>query len=375
MLVAGAFLIGLSALQAEFDYSVPQFRLLFHPILLMACAGAALVAARIRLGKGAALATVAMFLAVRAIVSVLVGPVMDHTTLHFPLYLVEALVVELVALRLGTDRQFTFGVAAGAAIGTFGLAAEWAWSHVWMTMSWPASLGLEAVVLGFAAALTGSLIGAFIGRALLEADAPRQEAGTRVAVAVAAAGVFLLAYPFPTTGEMEGTAQVTARPVEGRQGWARLDIRLDPPTVADDSEWFVVSAWQGGGSVVRELEPQGEGRFTSPSVPVTGEWKTLLRLHDDRDLIAVPVYLPHDPVIPAEGVPLPDPGERRDLVSDKELLLREAKPVSFAVTAAASTVLALLVAGWIAAMVWGLARVEKPERRLHSRRRTQPAPA
>ena len=375
MLVAGAFLIGLSALQAEFDYSVPQFRLLFHPIILMASAGAALVAARIRLGKGAALATVGMFLAIRAIVSLLVGPVMDHTTLHFPLYIVEALAVEAVALRVSTERQFTFGVLAGAAIGTFGLAAEWGWSHLWMTMSWPASLGLEAVILGFVAAVTGSLIGAFIGRALLEPSAPRQHVGARFGIAVAAAGVFILAYPFPTTGEMQGSATVTATPIEGREGWAELDVRLDPPTVANDSEWFVVSAWQGGGSVVEELSPAGEGRYTSPAVPVHGEWKTLLRLHDGRDLIAVPIYLPDDPVIPAEGTPVPQAGERRDLFSDKKLLLREAKPVSFAVTAAASGVLALLVAGWIAAIVWGLARIESPERRIRSPRRAEPVHA
>lgn len=375
LLIAGAFLIGLSALQAEFDYSVPQFRLLFHPILLMASAGAALVAARIRLGKGAALAAVAMFLGVRALVSFLVGPVMDHTTLHFPLYIVEAVVVELVALRVSTDRQFTFAAFAGVAIGTFGLAAEWGWSHVWMTMSWPASLGIEGVVLGFIAALAGSLVGAFIGRALLEPDAPRQRVSGRLGIAVAAATLFVLAYPFPTTGEMAGTAKVDAQPVEGRDGWARLAIELDPPDVANDSEWFVVSAWQGGGSVVEELTPIGSGRYESGPVPVHGEWKTLLRLHDGRDLIAVPIYLPEDPVIPAEGVPLPTTGERRDLVSDKELLLREAKPVSFAVTATASVVLGLLIAAWIAGLGWGLSRIESPERRLRTRGRVRAAPA
>src|SRR5688500_20130288 len=39
MTIAGAFLIGASALKAEFDYSVPQFRLLFHPVLLALGAG------------------------------------------------------------------------------------------------------------------------------------------------------------------------------------------------------------------------------------------------------------------------------------------------------------------------------------------------
>ena len=42
-------------LQGEFDFGVPQFRLLFHPILIAFAAGIALVAARIYAGRGAAL--------------------------------------------------------------------------------------------------------------------------------------------------------------------------------------------------------------------------------------------------------------------------------------------------------------------------------
>lgn len=358
MLVAGSFLIGLSALQGEFDYSVPQFRLVYQPILLMASAGAALVAARIRLGRGAALIAVLVFIFVRVVVSVIVGPVMGHTTLHFPLYLVEALAVEGVALLVGTDRQFTFAAVAGTAIGTLGFAAEWAWSHTWMTMSWPASLGVEGIVLGVLAALLGSALGAFIGRALLEPDAPRQRISKPIGIAIGLATVGVLAYPFPTTGESAASATITTTPVQGRDGWARLEVALDPVTTAENSEWFVASAWQGGGSIVKELEPVGPGRYESRSVPVNGEWKTLLRLHDGRNLLAVPIYLPEDPVIPADGVPLPRDGETRPFISDKKLLLREAKPVSFAVTAGASSVLALLVAGWIFAIGWGLARVE-----------------
>jgi hypothetical protein len=364
MVVAGSFLIGLSALQAEFDYSVPQFRLLYHPVLLMASAGAALVAARIRLGKGAALVAVLFFVVVRAAVSLTVGPVLDHTSLHFPLYLVEAIAVEIVALRVSTERQFSFGLVAGAAIGTFGLAAEWAWSHAWMTMSWPASLGVEAILLGFAAAVAGACLGASIGRALSEPTIPRQRISTGAAVAMGAGILFVLAYPFPTTGGNAGSATIEAQPVAGRDGWARLQVDLEPPSLADDSEWFAATSWQGGGSVVGELEPQGEGRYISMPVPVTGEWKTLLRLHDGRELNAVPVYLPEDPVIPAEGTPVPTAPERREVVSDKKLLLREAKPVSFALTAAASMVLALLALAWVVALGLGLARLEDPARRL-----------
>src|SRR3712207_5565435 len=46
----GGLLIGLSTFQAEFDFGVPQFRMLFHPVLIAFAAGVALVAARIYAG-------------------------------------------------------------------------------------------------------------------------------------------------------------------------------------------------------------------------------------------------------------------------------------------------------------------------------------
>jgi len=60
--IAGGFLIGLSALQAEFDYGVPQFQLVFQPILIALAAGIGLTAARIKLGRWGALEAVAFYL-------------------------------------------------------------------------------------------------------------------------------------------------------------------------------------------------------------------------------------------------------------------------------------------------------------------------
>ena len=54
ILGGGAFLVGLSTLQGEFDYGVPQFRQLYHPILIMLAAGIGLVAIRLRAGRGSA---------------------------------------------------------------------------------------------------------------------------------------------------------------------------------------------------------------------------------------------------------------------------------------------------------------------------------
>jgi hypothetical protein len=375
MQIAGAFLIGLSALQAEFDYSVPQFRLLFHPILLMGCAGMALVAARIRLGRGGALGAAIFFLAVRGILSAVIGPVMDHTLLHFPLYLVEALVVEAVAFRVDPKDHVRFALIAGFGIGTIGLAAEWAWSHVWMVMSWPASLGVEAVIFGLVAAIVGSCAGAFIGRALNGDARVSGPFPKRVGIATLVGLVLVLAYPFPTTGASEARATVKLIPTE-REGWARVDVTLDPATTAADAEWFKVTAWQGGGSVVVPFDDKGNGRYVSTgAVPVDGDWKTLIRLHDDRALLAIPIYLPEDPVIPAEGVAAPDPEATRAVVSDKELLLREARDVSTGLTVAASSVLALLVAGWVAAMIWGLRRIDGRNSSTRARRRSPAVPA
>src|SRR2546421_6115773 len=89
-ILAGSFLVGLSTFQAEFDFAVPQFRLVCHPILLMLAAGIGLVVARVRLGRGGALGAVAVFLVIRGVLALLVGPIFGQTTPHFPLYIVEA---------------------------------------------------------------------------------------------------------------------------------------------------------------------------------------------------------------------------------------------------------------------------------------------
>src|SRR5919106_5488222 len=73
--LTGAFLLGLSTFQAEFDFGVPQFRFVFQPMLIMLAAAAGLVAARIWLGRGAAIGAALFFLGVRGAMALVVGPV------------------------------------------------------------------------------------------------------------------------------------------------------------------------------------------------------------------------------------------------------------------------------------------------------------
>src|SRR5690606_1567928 len=94
--LAGGLLMGLSVFQGEFDFGVPQFRFVYGPVLVMLAAGVALVSLRIWLGRGAALGAVVFFLLIRGFVSLVVGPILGETTPRFPLYLGEALAVEVV---------------------------------------------------------------------------------------------------------------------------------------------------------------------------------------------------------------------------------------------------------------------------------------
>ena len=364
VLLGGAFLLGLSTLQGEFDFGVPQFRLLNHPVLLMLAASMGLVAARIRLGRGGALGSVAFFLFVRGLIAVLVGPVLGRSLLHFPLYIVEALLVEAVALRIPRDRQLQLGVTAGALIGTVGLAAEWGWSHVWMPHPWPAALLPEAAILGFITAVGGGVLGSLVGRALAPADVHRPPL-PRWAVGLAAVAVlFAVAYPVPKSSGPDVRADITLDEVAAAPArTVHATVRVDPPDAAKDALWFETLAWQGrnwerGGLVKADLERVGDGVYrTSEPLPVHGDWKAIVRLHTGSSLQALPIYMPEDSAIPAPAVAA-TPSISREFVSDKALLQREAKGGNEGLMLAGYLVLLGIALSWVAAMAWGLGRLD-----------------
>ncbi len=94
----GALLIGLSVFQAEFDFGIAQFRMVFAPIMIVAAAGMTLVAARLYVGPGAAIVAAVFFLLMRGIISFIVTDVFGEAHHVFPLYLGSAVLVELLAL-------------------------------------------------------------------------------------------------------------------------------------------------------------------------------------------------------------------------------------------------------------------------------------
>jgi hypothetical protein len=365
--LAGAVLIGLSTLQGEFDFGVPQFRLLFQPLLIAVAAGIALVPARLRLGRGGALLAVAFFLGLRGLISLVVSGAFEHLTFHLPLYLGAAIAVELVASRVPASRQLTFGALSGLAIGTLGMAIEAAWSHVWMPIAWPASMLPEAALLVVPAAVAAGVVGGFFARALTPPGVPRQEVPSGLAVAASLVLVTAIAYPLATTGvEAEARIELTAAPGSASGEEVDATVVIDPPHVVEDAEWLHVIAWQGAGwwseeaTLLDELEPTGDAgvyRTTAP-VPIHGEWKSMVRLHTGRVMAAAPIYLPEDTAIPAEEVPA-EPEMTREFVPDHEILLREMRPAPAWLTWAAQAFMALIATAWIAAFAAGARRLRR----------------
>jgi hypothetical protein len=388
----GGLLIGLSTFQAEFDFGIPQFRAVLQPALIALAAGVALVAARVWIGRGGALGAALFFLAVRGIVSLLVGPILGETTPSPPLYLAEALVVEAAAVALTRHGPLASGALGGLGAGTIGFAAEWGWTHVAFRLPWEPALLPEGPILAAVAGTAGGVLGALAGMAL-RGELPRPAVARSAAAVASLALVAVLADGLYETAPPPLRAMLTVTPADdqgsGRAGPAgaaaddrgprragapadgrapvtarRVDVsaRLHPAATADDAAWLQVTVWQGGGLVVDRLAPDGAGGWrTTRPIPVDGDWKAQLRLQTGRHVLGVPVRLPADDAIPAPAVP-PTSGERA-FVPDRTLLQRERKgDVPGWLWGTASAVVLALAAAFLGALAWGLGRVGRRER-------------
>jgi hypothetical protein len=366
----GGILVGLSVYQIEFDFGVAQFRQVFQPMLIAAAAAFGLVAARIMLGRGAAVIAALLAIVLRGGVALVVGPILGSPINWFALYLGPAIVVELIGLTPLIQRPLIFGAVSGLGIATIGLWLESLWvgavyHYPWQTSIWPEALAMAIPV----AILTGAC-GAMFGLVLTSSRLPSRAISVGLVVltvlAVGGATANGLRYTVPN----DATATITLTDVAASPGqrmvWA--DVQLNPPNlVGDNANWVSILAWQGKlanqrGEVVDNLEKVGPGHYrTTQPIPVWGSWKTLLRLHDARTLTAVPIYLAADPGIGAAEVPA-QASMTRLFVHEVTILQRERNPN----TPAALWTIGCLVVLFctlvlIGGLSWGAGRINRSE--------------
>jgi hypothetical protein len=332
------------------------------------------VATRLYLGRGGALLAVLGYVAIRGFLAIMVGGVWSQTLPHFPLYIVEGLLVEAVFARAGGRSPVVNGAIAGVLIGTVGLAAEWAWSHVWMPIPWNDSLLPEAAIAGILTAVAAGAVGGFIGGSLTGRSGVlvSREDGRRLGSldrrAALVAGLALMAvigWALPMSDTGPERAQVVLNDIDsGPRRTVEATIRVHPRDSVNDPEFMSVTGWQGGGSVIDPLERVGEGVYrTTEPIPVHGGWKSTLRIQQGDALVSMPLFMPSDEAIPAREVPA-EPRFTRAFQPDIEVLQRERKQDVSGVLqlAAYLTVLAIALA-LIALIAWALVRVDRGEAR------------
>jgi len=361
----GGMLIGLSVFQAEFDFGVPQFRLVMQPLLIAAAAALSLVTARAWIGRGGAVAAVLFYMVVRGGVSLVVGPLLGELWASVPLYLAEAVCVEFVALTLAR-RPLALGAVSGLLIGTVGFWAEFAWTQVAFQLPWTLDIAVEgmamAVVGGVAGGLCGGLLTLWLWGRLPTQAWPRVVFGLSVLALAGAAANGLVT---TTPDDLSVTMRVTEGSGSADRATAQADFDFDRAPTDGDAAWLTVTGWQGGdeGLHVDPLQRLSAARYrTTEPMPVGGSWKTMVRLQDGRSIAAMPIFLPEDGVLDEPEIPATD-GVVRPVGDERVLLQRELKDgvpswlwlVAGLVVLACSLVLVL-------ALGWGTSRYSRMRR-------------
>ncbi|MFC9690768.1 hypothetical protein ACFTSF_19615 [Kribbella sp. NPDC056951] len=333
----GALLIAWDLFSTEFNYGVPQFPLILHPLLIAFGAAMAFTILRARRGPGITFGALAIYLVVRGGIAWAVDQPLGEILGHFPLLIVEAVLVEAVALALGNKNRFRLGLVAGALIGTVGVVAEYAWSQVWMPIAWPSAILPSALGYGVVVGAGAGLVGAWLATRYAEVAGEqratdvrnsRPEAVRRThqlgAVGLVAV-VAIIFFCVPRSAEPGVTGTVSLeRIATGAEPTAYVTVKLDPATAADDARWFEALSWQGGGRILHPMKKVAEGTYRSEdAVPMYGKWKSMIRLHTgQRDLKAMWIYAPEDAAIEKPAIQVSD-GETVAFINEQHTLRRE----------------------------------------------------
>ncbi|MGC2652460.1 MAG: hypothetical protein WA317_02385 [Mycobacterium sp.] len=362
----GGLFIGMSVYQIEFDFGVPQFRLVFQPMLIAAAAAIAAVVARMTMGKGAAIIAALFAIVLRGSVALIVGPILGAPINWFPLYLGPALVVELIALIPLFRRPILFGAVAGLGIGTVGLWLESLWIGAVYHYPWPTPLWREALPTAVPVAILAGVCAAMFGMVLTTQRLPGKAFGiTAVALTVLVIGGTVanglhISVPQKDTA----TVKLADLPSKPGQHMVSADVQINPPTlVSAHPDWLTILSWQGKmqndrGLQIDRLKKVGPGHYVSTQpIPVWGDWKTLLRVNDGRTLTALPIWAPADAAIPVPEIPA-QAVSTKPFVLEVTILQRERDPgVPAWLFTAGGIVVLVFTLTVITALTWGAGRI------------------
>jgi hypothetical protein len=363
--LAVALVLGLSTFQLEFDLGVPQWQMLYHPVLIAMAASIALVTARVALGRWWAVRAAALFLVMRGLLALIIGHAMGHVLPHFPLYLGAALVIE-AAFALPKASIPARAMIAGGLVGTAGLASEWGWTHLFGREPWHASL-LSGIWIAVLVAVAGGVLGVAFGRVVsLE---PRAVPGPAILLAglVVVGG---LALPFPrhaqrsiatirTTPAGPGTTVLARDGVVSTERLVNVTVEMHPADAARDSDWFVIDSWQGGHLKTSPLIETSPGTYRAAHpVPTGGSWKSIVLLFKRDVVAAAPVWMPSDPEYRLPAIPVSS--ERvAPMARASKLLTRESHGGPTWPAAVAYGGLGITAAAWIATLLFAAAAIER----------------
>jgi len=356
-------LLALGALQLEFDDGVPQWQALYDPVLIAIGATLPLVAARVTIGRGAAVTSALLYMGARTLIALIVGPGLGHVMPHFPLYVGIALCVEVAFAIAGRRRLLIPALLAGALAGTVGLASEWGFSQLFSREPWQPELlaGIwVAVLAALAAAALGAGFGAVIvGRVHAMARPLLAAAG---AVVVAAVLIPLPRNGLPVTATVRTHAAGPKQIAVDRYGeaslfqMARVEVDVAQVDAAElrGADWFWVISWQGGGRRANPLAEVAPGRWVAAAPSPTGAaWKTMVFLAKGDVIASIPVAMPADPASGLDAIPLQQT-RTQQFEPAAVYLTRESHAGARWPAILAYSALAAMVSVWLALLVGGV---------------------
>lgn len=330
-ILGGVFLFVAVHATDEFNWGVPQYRQVWQPLLLMAFGGFGLILTRALGGRGATVGTLAIFLPLQLGEVVLIGA-LGTTQPASVLFVVEALVIELVWFRAASSSTVRLGALAGLAVGVVGFAAEYGWSQLAMPLPWRGALLPEGIPTAALAGLGGGVLAVLMAKAL---TGTLREVTRPLPVALGTAALLLALClnagisSAPPVDATLAVSNVRESPVDGggRTKVADLTVQLSRPDLAVDGNWAYVLGWQGDGRHQAELIRQADGSLrSSHPVPVGGTRKSFARFQKGRTQISVPIRMPADAPLGFAGFAAPTDGPAtRPLQRDTELMQIERK--------------------------------------------------